>query len=49
MKQTLFLQMWHGYWRVRKPVPKAPDPGDQPGQYLAAAYRGRRALAQSAA
>ena len=21
-RQTLYLQLWHGYWRVRKPVPK---------------------------
>ena len=22
MKQSFYLQMWHGYWRVPKPVPK---------------------------
>jgi hypothetical protein len=22
IRQTLYLQMWHGHWRVRKPVPK---------------------------
>lgn len=33
-RQTLYLQMWHGYWRVRKPVPKLLIPIIGKGQYL---------------
>jgi integrase len=33
-RQTLYLQMWHGYWRVRKPVPKLLIPIINRGQYL---------------
>ena len=34
IRQTLYLQMWHGYWRVRKPVPKLLIPIIGKGQYL---------------
>jgi integrase len=34
IRQTLYLQMWHGYWRVRKPVPKLLIPIIRKGQYL---------------
>jgi hypothetical protein len=33
-RQTLYLQLWHGYWRVRKPVPKLLIPIIGKGQYL---------------
>ena len=33
-RQTLYLQLWHGYWRVRKPAPKLLIPIIGKGQYL---------------
>ena len=33
-RQTLYLQLWHGYWRVRKPVPKLLIPIIGQGEYL---------------
>ena len=38
-RQTLYLQMWHGYWRVRKPVPKLLIPIIGKGQYLTRSLR----------
>ena len=37
--QTLYLQRWHGYWRVRKPVPKLLIPIIGKGQYLTRSLR----------
>src|SRR5215469_10614576 len=34
IRQTIYLQRWHGYWRVRKPVPKLLIPIIGKGQYL---------------
>jgi integrase len=34
IRQTLYLQRWHDYWRVRKPVPKLLIPIIGKGQYL---------------
>ena len=38
-RQTLYLQRWHGYWRVRKPVPKLLIPIIGKGQYLTRSLR----------
>ena len=38
-RQTLYLQMWHGYWRVRKPAPKLLIPIIGKGQYLRRSLR----------
>jgi integrase len=38
-RQTLYLQLWHGYWRVRKPVPKLLIPIIGKGQYLMRSVR----------
>jgi len=38
-RQTLYLQLWHGYWRVRKPVPKLLIPIIGKGQYLTRSLR----------
>ena len=37
--QTLYLRRWHGYWRVRKPVPKLLIPIIGKGQYLTRSLR----------
>jgi hypothetical protein len=39
IRQTLYLQRWHGYWRVRKPVPKLLIPIIGKGQYLTRSLR----------
>lgn len=39
IRQTLYLQMWHGYWRVRKPVPKLLILIIGKGQYLTRSLR----------
>jgi hypothetical protein len=48
MKQTLYLQMWHGYWRVREPVPKLLIPVINRGQYLARSPNRELQLGQDA-
>jgi hypothetical protein len=39
IRQTLYLQSWHGYWRVWKPVPKLLIPIIGKGQYLTRSLR----------
>ena len=36
------VQLWHGSYRVRKPIPKALQAVVRPGQYLTLAIAGER-------